>query len=370
MKGQGNASKEDFTVDLGYVRDEEIHGIAGVGASPSALRIRLLYPRWNQNLIAFLGAYGREWVCRGNGVEATDIKRGEVACPCPRLVQFSGKYEGPAPNDGGKLLPCKPHAQLNVLLEDARVFGGFWAFKTTSFETISNLTKSLRIFEEMFGRLDGLPLELRVMAATKQIPGGGTTVQPIVTLVLAASMDTARQVAADAATESRKYLPAGGALDETKYLEAVVSEMEEEAESYAGEFLPPDGEEVLEAEELEEERADPEPAELEEPIREPEEPPEDEPEGVVEGADLAANDSDRNTEDPEEEELIELATKVLEAADDWTPKAIKDRVEYHRRTGSLDRLIERLKKNMPEAWAKANGGEIPEPPDIETGLEF
>lgn len=450
MKGKGNASGQDFTVDLGYVRDEEFHGLEDVGAAPSRLRIRLLYPTWKQNLIAFLGAYGREWVCRGNGVEAIDIKRGECACPCPRLTQFDGEYSGTKPNDS---IQCKPHGQLNVLLEDAGVFGGFWALKTTSYGTISNLIKSLQMFEEMFGRVDGLPLELRVMAVTMQVPGGGTTVQPQVTLVLPASMDGARQLAKAAATESRKYLPAGGELDETKYLAAVVEEMEAEVESYASEFMPPG--EVLEVEEeahdpalpgevesreefrrdldkaegvvegelrkqagiqagqraaeaileaaraqmaeaednlvkeLEKrlakglpvvsalsgdgpsvqagapQRGEPEvqdatspPDEVEEPTREedpdPEEPGDSgkNPEPTGKDPDSSA-DSDRNDDLAEYDRAnYELAKKLLESTGDWTEEGIQDRLEYHRKTGTLDTCVQRLKKHMPDAWAK------------------
>ena len=390
-----SAAGEDFTLDLGYVRDTAFHEHEDVGQAPSALRIRLLYPRWNQNLIAFLGAYGSgAWVCRGNGVEATDIKRGECVCPCPRLIQFSGKYEGTKPAD--KLI-CKPHAVLNVMLEDAGVFGGFWAFKTTSYETISNLTKSLRMFEEMFGRIDGLPLELRVMATTKSLPGGGTTVQPIVTLVLPASMDGARQLAKDAATESRKYLPAGGELDETKYLEAVADEMEAEAESYAGEFLP-EGE-VLEAEDVEE--PDEEPADERgdgpegsggrhpSPPDEPqaEDGPELDEEREAEEPPLGAvDDSDRNDPDPpvrpkgirppndpqtkvddsDRDYDEELATKVLEVVG-WELDAIQGRLAYHRKTGTIAKLLERLERGHPEAWAKVMQPELDEPDD---GLKF
>ena len=357
-----DAAGQDFTLDLGYVRDEGFHGLDGVGPGPSSLRVRLLYPRWNQNLITFLGAYGREWVCRGNGVEATDIKRGSCACPCPRLVQFSGKYDGTKPSD--KLI-CKPHAQLNVILEDAGVLGGFWAFKTTSFETTSNLIKSLRIFEEMFGRIDGIPLELRVMAATKQIPGGGTTTQPIVTLVLPYSMETARQVAADAAAEARKFLPAGRPLDEETYREAVVSEMEEEASSYAGEFLP--AEEVVEGgdmllgesdvplpdedpDEEQESGGGPSVQEADDgPTAEAGAGPEDQDE--TPSPDDAPDDSDRN-DDPEQ-----LARDVLKAAG-WNPDAIDDRVAYHVKTDTLDKLLERLERGHPEAWAKVTAPEV------------
>lgn len=453
LKGKGNAAGQDFTVDLGYVRDQAFHD--EVGEQPSALRVTFLYPRWNQNLISFLGAWGGgEWACRGNGVEAIDTKRGKCACPCPRLKQFEGEYDGPKLNDGVSykdgnntwkkdgLHVCKPHAVLNVILQDAGVFGGFWPFKTTSFETISNLIKTLRMFEEMFKRVDGLPLELRVMAATKQVPGGGTTVQPIVTLVLPAAMNAARQLAGNAAAEARKFLPAGRKLDEEHYREAVVSEMEAEAESYAGEFLPV---EVLEVEEEEEattsggvvaeelrkqeqiqaegraaekvvevvteivgqdnpsqetkdeggdgSESDEHTGEGGQPSvggsgdqraggapRDPSSARSDNSTGgggrAVEGGGrdrvddpeaVEHDDSDRNDEPKDLEEYdrddYELARKVLEASDDWEEEGIKDRLDYHRKTGTLDKLLERLEKNLPDAWAKVAAPEASEPED-------
>lgn len=356
--------RETFTVDLGYRRDEELH--KKLGPKPDRLRVRLLYPRWGQNLISFLGAYsGSSWVCRGNGVEATDTKRGEVPCPCPRLKQFEGTYEGPPPDDGlarGALYPCKPHGQLNVLLDDADVFGAFWAFKTTSFETISNLTKSLQTLERIFGRLDGLPLELRVMQATKSY-GEGTTTQPIVTIVLAASMDTARQVAADAAAESRKYLPADRTLDEETYRAAIVSEMEEEAASYAGEYLPaPELEAELvedeEEEDLEESEAESAPRD-DRPSAGVDEPTTDGAQEHPEGAVPPPSDSDRNDDEPDEPEegpddeasvLEETCGKVLTAAG-WEEGAIAGRLEYHRKSRTLEELAERLQRSEPDAWA-------------------
>ena len=376
VNGKKGSEGQTFKLDRGYVRDVAFHARDGVGEEPDLLRVRLLYPHWSDNLIAFLGAYsGSGWVCRGNGVEAIDTKRGECFCPCPRLKQFSGKYEGTPPNDGrGALHPCKPHGQLNMILEDAELFGGFWAFKTTSFETISNLTKSLRMFEEMFGRIDGLPLELRVMAATKKYDGG-TTTQPIVTLVLPASMSTARQVAADAAAEARKFLPAGRELDEETYREAIVSEMQEEAASYAREYLPVEVERELEQEEdgpeLEEERADEEP-----PLgaaaavhkcrtcggtldsggtcrwckagRKP--PVEDEVEEPTSEEEADPDDSDRN--DPEK-----LVREVLKAAG-WPADAIDGRVAHHVKMDTLDELLDRVARHAPEAWAKVMALEI------------
>ncbi|MDH5279547.1 MAG: hypothetical protein OEW52_00190 [Thermoleophilia bacterium] len=400
VEGQGKAKGEKFTVDLGYVRDAKFHKV--VGENPAALRVRLLYPRWHQNLIAFLGAHsGTKWICRGNGVEAVDLVRGACACPCPRLKQFEGTYEGTPPNDhlqGGALYPCKPHGQLNVLLEDADVFGGFHAFKTTSFESISNLTKALRIFEDMFGRVDGIPFELRVMAATKSY-GEGTTTQPIVTLVLPASMSTARQVAADAAAESRKYLPAGELND---YREAIIAEMETEAASYVGEFVPetqdpdaPTGPAAAPA-------PTPAPAAPARPARAPTVTPapaptaaeeedegpdhelagDDEPEVEAEASAPTpppADDSGRNEEgapapanavpapDPASPaDRLEATCRAILEADGWQPQPIEDRLAHHRRQGleGLRKLLDGLKVHRPDAWAKVNqGGLFDSPPN-------
>jgi hypothetical protein len=351
VEGQGKAKGEKFKVDLGYHRDLKFH--QEVGEKPTTLRIRLLYPTWQENLISFLGAYsGSEWTCRGNGLEAIDVKRGEVPCPCPRLKQFAGVYEGPPPNDAKRpgetfLLPCKPHGQLNMLLEDAEVFGGFHVFKTTSYESISNLMKALQIFEQMFGRLDGLPLELRVMAATKSY-GEGTTTQPIVTIVLPASMNTARQVAADAAAESRKYLPAGRGLDAEEYREAVVTEMEQEAQSYAGEFIP---ESQVDAEELAEADAGPdgEPGPKPEPEAEPEPGPREGEDYEIVGAGPEDDESEEDEPDGKAE-LERICRAVLKHAG-WKQEAIDSRVAYHIEQRTLDTLAEGLEKHMADAWA-------------------
>ncbi len=231
VEGTGNAKGKRFSLDYGYKRDVGYHEAIEEEA-PTSLRVRLMYPTPAENVVSFLGAYGSgAWACRGDGVEAIDAKRGACVCPCPRLKQFDGTYEGDQPRDS---LQCRPHGQLNVLLQDADVFGGFWVFKTTSYESISNILHVLQTMEGIFGRVDGLPFELRVMAATKSF-GEGMTTQPIVTLVLAASMDMARSIAADAAAESQRYLPVS-VPEAVAYREAVVEEMETEAESTATEF--------------------------------------------------------------------------------------------------------------------------------------
>ncbi len=395
VQGQGKAKKEKFPVDLGFVRDEAFH-TAIDDAKPTTLKIRLLYPMASKNVINFLGAHsGSGWECRGNGVEAQDVKRGECVCPCPRLAQFEGKYKGAKPTGN---LDCKPHGELVCLLEDAEIFGGFWAFKTTSYESISNILKTLQILEDMFGRVDGLPLELRVQAATIQSPGGKTT-QPIVNIVLAASMNTARQVAADAAAESRKFLPAGTGEDFEQYRIAAVKEIEEAGPEYAGEFLPetidPDGAVradavVGEPEEPEDEGPDHEvveekeaaPAETEakhgpgadkatnDPGPEPEPEPEDEPEprkcpdcgNVLPGdepcADCAAENAEVDEAHEAEIEEAEETCRALLKELGWDAPTINSRIEHHRRDDAESDMIalrDRLEKHYPDVWATVHG---------------
>ena len=239
VKGTGQLSKETYRIGRGYVRDERIHEKLGSQA-PNEIDVRFMFPTWEQNFICHFGAHdGKRWVCQGNGVEAKDVGRGAVPCPCPRLKQFEGAYQGPKPPEQ-RLVPCRPRGVLSMILPDAETFGGFHVFKTTSYESIANIRTQLEVFEAQFGRLDGLPFRLKVYPATKSYDdGAGTTTQPIVTLVIAASFDTARQLGAAAAEESRRLLmAAGGAPDPEQHRTVLVREMEEEAEAEGREFFP------------------------------------------------------------------------------------------------------------------------------------
>lgn len=231
-----------YKVDFGYRRDEEIH--EKVGEAPKKLDVRLMFPTAEQNFVCHFGAHsGKRWVCQGNGVEATDITRGKVSCPCPRLEQFEGGYEDEMPPEKesrGEYVPCKPRGVLSVVLEAAETFGRFHVFKTTSWESIANIRTQLEIFEQQWGRLDGLPLKLVVYPATKSYGHGeGVTTQPIVTLEVAASFETARQLGADAIEETRRLTKAaGGSPDPDDHRDILRREMQEEAMSEGGEYFP------------------------------------------------------------------------------------------------------------------------------------
>lgn len=239
MRVVKNRDGKEFKVSYGYKTDEAYHAKIEKD-QPSELNVRLMFDRPEHNFLSHFGAHdGRRWICQGNGLEAQDITRGKVDCPCPRLKQFEGTYQGTAPSDN---VPCKPRGVLSVILPEAAVFGGFWQFKTTSYESIANIRTQLRLFHEQWGTLVGLPFTLKVYPATKQYDDGkggtGTTTQPIVTLVLSADFDTARQIGATAAERSRQFLlAAGGIPSPERHQEIVARDMEEEAEEEGREFF-------------------------------------------------------------------------------------------------------------------------------------
>ncbi|MEM1667856.1 MAG: hypothetical protein QXM53_04270, partial [Thermofilaceae archaeon] len=78
--------------------------------------------------------------CRGNGEIAERWEEGKsytVSCPCER-------YDLPD-NDPRK---CKIYARLNVIIRDAKQFGGVWVFHTTGQRSVLSLISQLSYFSE------------------------------------------------------------------------------------------------------------------------------------------------------------------------------------------------------------------------------
>jgi hypothetical protein len=226
--------KKRWVWDRGYIRDQELHEI--IGETPTRLRVRLMFPEIYPSLTTFFGAHdGSRWACQGNGVEAQDVERGTVPCPCPRLKQFQGQYAGPAPQGG---LTCKPHGELALVLEDAQRYGVFWVFKTTSYQTLSNLRTQLALFQGQFKRLDALPLVLEVQAVSMTYDDGKRTTQPIVTITMDGSLDVARQLAAGKVEETRKLLSGIVTITPQQFETAMAQERAEEEAEVGAEFHP------------------------------------------------------------------------------------------------------------------------------------
>lgn len=294
--------------DGNFVRDEAIHRV--IGPKPTELDIRLMWDLPEQNFRASLTAYdGKKRVCEGDGTRAYDRALGrEIPCTCPLLKQHEGGYDGPS-RPVGKVV-CKPYGVLSVILEAAEVYGGYYVFRTTSWETISAITAALHTFREQFGFLAGLPLRMVMYPTTDTYEEGGqtkTSQSYKVGLVVRGSFEAARQVAAAAHERLHQLrLPSPEAAE--MHAQDLAAAEEREAEDIAREFYPETQTGVL----------------LEAEI-------------VDEG-----DDADDGTED-----LIRLA---LEYAD-WDP--VKINAQVARYAGRLDELLAKMREQMPRAVEKA-----------------
>jgi len=292
------------------VRDEAIHAL--IGDRPTELDVRLLWDRDIDSFQSYLAAYdGRQLACRGNGEVADDAQHGQVPCTCPWFKGHQGEYKGPRRSVGANAPTCKPHGRLSVILEAAQAFGGYYVFRTTSWETISNLSSQLQLFYNQFGFLAGLPLKLVIYPATDTYTEGGqqkTSTSYKVALLLRGDFDTARQIAA-ATYERRSQLALPSPAQADAFRRDLDEEDAREAAEISAEFHP-------EA-----------------------------------GADAVAAVAEAEEQDPEADRLEEIIRYTLELAD-WE----KDRINRQlAKSGSdLPGLAAKLAEQLPMEWTKAN----------------
>lgn len=136
--------------DGNFIPDDQIH--EKLGPSPEHLDIRLMFDTTEQNFQSSMVVYKgkrKVWAC--DGETALNLAKGTT---------------GTCMRDSEDGCPCKPTGRLAVILEAAPFFGGFYLFRTSSWESINNLQTTLRILEAQFGSLRGLPLRLVVFPAT------------------------------------------------------------------------------------------------------------------------------------------------------------------------------------------------------------
>ncbi len=288
------------------VRDDRIH--QAIGEVPKELDVRLLFDRPQQNFQYFLAAYdGRSKRCSGNGEVAHDREHGDIPCTCPWFTKHEGAYAGPKRPVGKNTPTCKPHGRLSVILEAAESFGGFYVFRTTSWETISSIAAQLDVFLAQFGFLSGLPLRMVVYPATDTYEEDGqtkTSTSYKVALVLRGSFDTARQIAASA-YERREQLALPSPAQAVVHQQQLLEEEERDAEEISAEFHPETYAEVVDA--------------------------------VVVEAD--------SPEDLARERYVEdLIRTTLEAAD-WTPERVNEQIAKY--SDNLEALLALLRERVP-----------------------
>lgn len=306
------------------VRDEAIH--ARIGAKPTELDVRLLFDRPEQNFQYFLAAYdGKRLRCKGNGETAMDREHGSIPCACPWFKGHDAPYAGPTRppyeeylEDGKKKRrpapTCKPHGRLSVIVEAAESFGGFYVFRTTSWETIRSIAAQLDTYLQQFGFLAGLPLRMVLYPATDTYEEKGqtkTSTSYKVALVVRASFDTARQLAGEA-YERRNQLALPSPKQAEVHQRQLAEEEERDAAHIAAEFHP---ETVI---------------------------GDDAPDFMVV--------DDEEESDAEEEYLEALCRMTLEAAD-WEPDRINRQIAKY--SADLAGLKEQLAEKMPKQLEQA-----------------
>ena len=165
--------------DGNFERDGAVH--ERIGDKPTELLVRLPFDTRGENFFAAMTQYkGRTRVVECNGLQQVDGST-KVAALCSRRA--------------GKPCACKPYGRLAVILEAAPTFGGLYVFRTTSWESVNSIQTALRLFEEQFGSLRGLPLLMKLYPAEVTYRDGdkqktGTAYK--VALVLRASFEEAR----------------------------------------------------------------------------------------------------------------------------------------------------------------------------------
>lgn len=220
-------TRRERGTDGNFVRDDEVH--EKVGEKPTELDVRLPFDTRAENFYAQMVSYsGRSKSLECDGQTCSDLST-HTERTCSRRL--------------GKECPCKPYARLGVIIEAAPTFGGLYVYRTTSWETANSLQTALKMFEQQFGTLRGLPLKLRLYPAEVRYKVGNqekTATAYKVALVLRADYEVAQQAAlefhrrAQIARKEILQLASGTARE----LEAVDQEDED---AIGAEFFPESG---------------------------------------------------------------------------------------------------------------------------------
>lgn len=215
--------------DGNFVKDAEIH--EAVGENPVVLEGVLMFETPEQNLHAEMVQYvGRKQVISCDGEEFENHRDGTCG-PCPRA------NGGECPKLG-KPPQCKPYGRLHIQLRDAPNTFGFHVFRTTSWESVSNIQSTLKEIYERFGTLYQAPVRL-VLYPSEDNHDSGTSTSYKVGLVLAMAIEEAaeRMVRADRVLKSARAqlrLVAGEVQEELRARD------DEERRELAEEFFPQD----------------------------------------------------------------------------------------------------------------------------------
>jgi hypothetical protein len=192
--------------DGNFVRDEALEQAIMEKTGQQKLTripIVLLYDDIELNFQSRYAAYaGRTLWCTGDGREAQRLAqsgadkdgmptfaRKAVACPCEHVAR---EYTGDK--------PCKFNGSLSAVISGAGKIGGIWKFRTTSYNSVVNLTSVLAFLQRGTGGvLAGIPLMLTVGPKAATSPDGKQQTVYVVGIEFDGTMEDLQQVGYDKA---------------------------------------------------------------------------------------------------------------------------------------------------------------------------
>lgn len=201
--------------DDNFIVDEDLTKKIGIDAKE--INIRLLFDDITMNFPHRLACYvtqsdlkkhfdiesrSKRCYCTGNGREATRLQKDgskeTITCDPMSCEIYNGQVGD---------IKCKALARLIFTLPDMDYVGGCYDFVTSSMETIRNIKGSiLYILQKTQGILAGIPLQLRMYAATDESEKGQVKNWKV-TIVYAGTeeklIDIVKQIAH---TRSRSYV--------------------------------------------------------------------------------------------------------------------------------------------------------------------
>jgi hypothetical protein len=142
--------------DGAFVRDEAVHKI--VGDEPRELEGVLMFPEIEQNLMTVMAEYaGRKpkVICDG------EVQRNE-----------HGK-ESPCTRQQGGTCKCRPYGRLQLQLMASPHTGGYYVFRTRSWESVNNIQTALEEIHARFGTLFQAPVKLMAYQSEDQYQQDG-----------------------------------------------------------------------------------------------------------------------------------------------------------------------------------------------------
>lgn len=209
-----------------FIQDAAIMDV--VGDECKALNVTVMYDKPE---LIFPTSYARYdsavCQCRGDGEHAYDSTGMMIVCN-PETCKFAIDKK------------CKPNGILSVILEDSPRVGGVYKFRTTSWNSIRNITSALEFIRSLTGGyLAGLPMVLTLQPKTTVIPGTKkTTTIYMVNIEYRGTLTEMRDHTIRIATQKATMMDEIARIEQAAILQIGAPESAEECTDVQEEFYP------------------------------------------------------------------------------------------------------------------------------------